>query len=137
MKTVITFLNPRHEKEEVSIQEWFARFKAPLYFKHGNGYDKDSYETLELATQAMREKHESQILEKQEEMVREKGYTDLDDARYNAELDLNCSLMEIKETVYDESIKGVEKMLLSKGYDKEYAVSHAEEITANHFAEVY
>ena len=70
-------------------------------------------------------------------MVRESGYADLDDARYNAELDFNCSLMEIKETVYDESIKSVEKMLLSKGYDKEYAVSHAEEITANHFAEVY
>ena len=137
MKTVTTFLNPRHEKEEVSIQEWFARFKAPLYFKHGNGYDKDSYETLELATQAMRENHESQILEKQEEMVKEGKYTVLDDARHNAELDFNCSLMEIKESVYDQSIKSVEKMLLSKGCDKEYAVSHAEEITAKHFAEVY
>ncbi|OMP13906.1 thyroid peroxidase-like protein-like protein, partial [Corchorus olitorius] len=110
---------------------------APLYFKHGNGYDKDSYETLELATQAMREKHESQILEKQEEMVKEGKYTVLDDARHNAELDFNCSLMEIKESVYDQSIKSVEKMLLSKGCDKEYAVSHAEEITAKHFAEVY
>lgn len=137
MKTVVTFLNSRYEKEDVSIQEWFARFKAPLYFKHGNGYDKDSYDTLELATQAMREKHEHQILEKQEEMVREGGYTALDDARYNAELDFNCSLMEIKEAVYDESIKSVEKMLLSKGFDKEYALSHAEEITALHFAEAY
>lgn len=137
MKTVVTFLNSFHKKEEVSIQEWFARFKAPLYFKHGNGYDTDSYETLELATQAMREKHERQIVEKQEKMVSEGSYTVLDDARYNAELDLNCSLMEIKETIYDESIKSVEKMLLSKGYDKEYAMSHAEEIAANHFAEAY
>lgn len=137
MKTVVTFLNSRHEKEDVSIQEWFARFKAPLYFKHGNGYDKDSYETLELATQAMREKHEQQILEKQEEMVREGSYTVLDDARHNAELDLSCSLMRMKVNVYDDAIKNVEKMLLSKGHDKEYAVSHAEEVTAKYFAETY
>lgn len=134
MKTVTTYLNKNNEKEEVSIQEWFARFKAPLYFKHGNGYDTDSYETLELATQALREKHEQQIIEKQQVLVTEDGYESLDDARHNAELDFINSLADIKSSVYDSVIKDVKKMLLSKGYGEEYAVSHAEEMAAEYLS---
>lgn len=134
MKTVTTYLNKNNEKEEVSIQEWFARFKAPLYFKHGNGYDTESYETLELATQALREKHEQQIIEKQQVLVTEDGYESLDDARHNAELDFINSLADIKSSVYDSVIKDVKKMLLSKGYGEEYAVSHAEEMAAEYLS---
>ena len=134
MKTVTTYLNKSNEKEEVSIQEWFARFKAPLYLKHGNGYDVGNYETLDLAIQALREKHENQILEKQEELVREGNFQTLDEARHNAELDFTCSLMDIKSSVYDSVIKDVEKLLISKGYNEEYAESHAEEMAAEYLS---